>query len=293
MGVGQKIKEYRNKAGMTQKELAEQLHITYQAVSRWENNDAEPSIDALKELCKILNCSIEELFDMEKKEEEKKVEEKVTVLEKVVIQESQPVLGVCEQCNNPIYEAANLNRVNEPFVIGTGKTSHTESRQRILCSSCNEIRLLEEKRKAEQRKREIDASFKKRRIHSFIWPSLVALLLVAVGISSFVNGEVSIGFGCLAIGVLAYCFIGTMILNNTFITDMWLEITSWGFVKLPGIIFEFSFDGLVFLIAMKIIFFLLGIALALLAATFATALTMALSIFVYPFALIKNIKCVE
>lgn len=84
-----------------------------------------------------------------------------------------------------------------------------------------------------------------------------------------------------------------MILNNTFITDMWLEITSWGFVKFPGIIFEFSFDGLVFLIAMKILFFLLGLVLALLAAAFATALAMALSIFVYPFALIKNIKCKE
>lgn len=293
MGVGQKIKEYRNKAGLTQKDLAEQLHITYQAVSRWENNDVEPSIDALKEMCKIFNCSIEELFDMERKEEEKKVEEKVTVLEKVVIQESKPVLGVCEQCNNPIYEVEDLNRVNESFVIRTGRTSHTESRQRILCSSCNEIRLLEEKRKTEQRKREIEASFKKRRINSFIGASLAALLFVSVGISSFVNGEVSIGFEYLVVSVLAYCFTGTMILKNTFIPDMWLEITSWGFVKLPGIIFEFSFDGFVFLIAMKIIFFLLGITLAILAAIFATALAMALSIFVYPFALIKNIKRVE
>ena len=210
-----------------------------------------------------------------------------------MVQEPKPILGVCEQCNHPIYEASNLNRVKESFVVRTGRTSHTETRQRVLCNDCNEIRLLEEKRKAEQREREINATFKKRRIHSFIWPSLIALLFIAVGISSFVNGEVSTGFGYLGIGLFAYCFLGTMILNNTFITDMWLEITSWGFVKLPGIIFEFSFDGLVFLIAMKILFFLLGLLLALLAAAFATALAMALSIFVYPFALIKNIKCEE
>lgn len=67
MGVGPKIKEYRIKAGLTQKDLADKLHVTYQAVSRWENDDAEPSIDTLKEMCGILNCSIEELFDMEKK----------------------------------------------------------------------------------------------------------------------------------------------------------------------------------------------------------------------------------
>ena len=39
MGVGPKIKEYRNKAGLTQKDLADKLHVTYQAVSRWENYD--------------------------------------------------------------------------------------------------------------------------------------------------------------------------------------------------------------------------------------------------------------
>lgn len=293
MGVGPKIKEYRNKAGLTQKDLADQLHVTSQAVSRWENDDAEPSIDTLKELCGIFNCSIEELFDMERKEEDKPVEEKITVVEKIVVQEPKPILGVCHQCNHPIYEASNLNRINQSFVVRTGRIRHSETRQRVLCNGCNEKRLLEEKRKAEQRQREINATFKKRRIHSFIWPSLIALLFIAVGISSFVNGEVSTGFGFLGIGVLAYCFLGTMILNNTFITDMWLEIASWGFVKLPGIIFEFSFGGLVFLIAMKILFFLLGLALALLAVAFATALAMALSMFVYPFALIKNIKCEE
>ena len=67
MGVGQKIKEYRIKAGLTQKDLADQLHVTYQAVSRWENDDAEPSIDTLKEMCGILNCSIEVLLDMKSK----------------------------------------------------------------------------------------------------------------------------------------------------------------------------------------------------------------------------------
>ena len=289
MGIGPKIKEFRNKAGLTQKDLADQLHVTYQAVSRWENGDAEPSIETLKEMCVILNCSIEDLFEMEKKEEPKG-EEKITVVDKIVVQEPKPILGVCEQCNHPIYEATNLNRVNESFIVRTGRTSHTETRQRVLCNGCNEIRLLEEKRKEEQRKREIEAALKKRRIHSFIWPTIVALIFIASGISSFVKGDVSTGLGCLGVGVLAYCFVATMILNNTFITDMWLEIASWGFVKLPGIIFEFSFDGLIFLIAMKIFFFILGITLALLAATFATLLAIALSIFVYPFALRKNLK---
>ena len=71
---------------------------------------------------------------------------------------------------------------------------------------------------------------------------------------------------------------------------MWAEIASWGFVKLPGIIFEFSLDGFAFLIAMKVIFWILGMVLAILSISLATVIAMVLSIFVYPFALRRNLK---
>ena len=87
--------------------------------------------------------------------------------------------------------------------------------------------------------------------------------------------------------------MATLILDNTFINDLWEGIASLGFVKLPGIIFEFSIDGFVFLIAMKILFFIIGLLFSILAFTLATALSLALSLFVYPFALRKNLKCEE
>ena len=62
---------------------------------------------------------------------------------------------------------------------------------------------------------------------------------------------------------------------------------------MPGIIFGLSFDGLIFLIAVKILFFIIGIGLALAAVALATGLALALSIFVYPFALSKNFKGIE
>ena len=143
MGIGSKIKEYRNKAGLTQKDLADGLHVTYQAVSRWENDDAEPSFDVLKQMCKMLNCSTDDLFDMKKVEPK---EERVQVVEKVVVQEQKPVLGVCEQCNKPIFESDELNRITESRLVRDGRHSHTETRQRILCKDCNEARLLQIKK---------------------------------------------------------------------------------------------------------------------------------------------------
>ncbi len=292
MGIGSKIKEYRTKAGLTQKDLADQLHVTYQAVSRWENDDAEPSFDMLKDMCNILNCSTDDLFEFEKQDVVKKVEPQPQVIERIIVKEPEqkPVLAVCEQCNKPIYDASDLFRINVSYSVRYGRTNRLEHKQRILCKECNEIRLLQEKRVEEQKRNQENSLLKRKRIHSFIWPSILAIILFVIAIVSFVNGNTSAGIGCLIASVLGYTFLGTVILDNTFITDLWLGVSSWGFVKMPGIIFSFSLDGLKFLIAMKILFFLLGIVFAVLAVIFATALAMTLSIFVYPFALFKNLK---
>ena len=73
---------------------------------------------------------------------------------------------------------------------------------------------------------------------------------------------------------------------------MWVNISTWS-IKLPGVIFTLDLDGIFFLIAVKILGALLSLAVTIFCVIFATALGFALSIFVYPFALIKNIKGIE
>ena len=51
--IGNNIKHYRMEKGYTQKDLADLLHVTAQAVSRWENGDVEPSIGTINEMVKI------------------------------------------------------------------------------------------------------------------------------------------------------------------------------------------------------------------------------------------------
>ena len=56
------IYELRTKKGLSQEELAEKIFVTRQAVSRWENGETIPNIDALKLLSKLFDVSINTLL---------------------------------------------------------------------------------------------------------------------------------------------------------------------------------------------------------------------------------------
>ncbi len=61
--IGRYIQRLRKSAGMTQKELAEKLNISFQAVSKWENGDALPDTGLLLELCDALNTTVDKLLN--------------------------------------------------------------------------------------------------------------------------------------------------------------------------------------------------------------------------------------
>ena len=61
--IGRYIQHLRKAAGMTQKELAEKLSISFQAVSKWENGDSLPDTGILLDLCDILNTTTDKLLN--------------------------------------------------------------------------------------------------------------------------------------------------------------------------------------------------------------------------------------
>ena len=61
------IKEAREKAGLTQQDLANELGVGQSTVAMWETQKSLPRTDKLPALAKIIGCTIDELL---KKEEE-------------------------------------------------------------------------------------------------------------------------------------------------------------------------------------------------------------------------------
>ncbi len=62
MGIGEKIKKYRKEKGITQKELAEKIGVSVQAISKWECGST-PDITQIMPLSCALGVSPNELLD--------------------------------------------------------------------------------------------------------------------------------------------------------------------------------------------------------------------------------------
>ncbi len=63
---GHIIAKLRKKQGLTQAQLGQMLNVSYQAVSKWENNLSEPDLETIEKMTSIFKISISEFFDLVK-----------------------------------------------------------------------------------------------------------------------------------------------------------------------------------------------------------------------------------
>ncbi len=61
--LGETLKNYRTNCKMTQEFVAENLGVSRQAVSKWENGTSDPSTSNLIALAKLYGVSVEELLN--------------------------------------------------------------------------------------------------------------------------------------------------------------------------------------------------------------------------------------
>ena len=60
--LGEKLSTLRHEKKLTQRALAEQLHVTDKAISRWERGVGYPDYQLLIKLCEVLGVSVEQLL---------------------------------------------------------------------------------------------------------------------------------------------------------------------------------------------------------------------------------------
>lgn len=57
-----RIKEYREKFGLFQSDLAKKLDVDSSTISSWERDRTEPNMAIVAKMCEIFHCSTSDLF---------------------------------------------------------------------------------------------------------------------------------------------------------------------------------------------------------------------------------------
>ena len=65
MTFGEKLRQARKAAGMTQKDLAQAVHLKHNAVSNWEKGISSPDPETIRRLCEILRMPPNFFFESE------------------------------------------------------------------------------------------------------------------------------------------------------------------------------------------------------------------------------------
>lgn len=71
---GKRLREFRKRKNLTQKEVAAKIGVSEQALSKWENGECLPDVYNLRLLALVLNASIDCLLDTENETAEKVIE---------------------------------------------------------------------------------------------------------------------------------------------------------------------------------------------------------------------------
>ena len=70
--IGKFIATQRQKHGLTQKQLTDQLHLSPKTISKWENGRGIPDIEILKQISEVFRVDLETLLNGEEKKKPKK-----------------------------------------------------------------------------------------------------------------------------------------------------------------------------------------------------------------------------
>lgn len=274
--ISDNIKNLRKEKGLTQKELADLLHVTAQAVSRWEKGEVEPSVDTISNMAKIFEVTTDEIIVGPEKKPQETIAE---VQEKIVVEQGKPVLTICAQCKRPIYES-------DEIVTTTIQHEDAQPTTGYICIDCDN-------KNKEEKMNERVSYGESQRNKSFIWSGIISGLILLFGILGIagLNKVDAGGIGIvIVLAILTFTFASCVFLKNNWVGETFDTIASWGFVTFPGVIFEFSFEGIIWLIGIKILFGLLGLIIGFLAVILALVICLPLSLIEYPFALIKSIN---
>lgn len=283
MAIGKNIKEYRNKLNITQKDLADKLHVTYQAVSRWENEETEPSISTITQMCEIFNCTVDELLGVEVQVEEetkKEVEVQNSTSKTVFVPFPTPTNQDSKRNRSNSFEneKPNMEPVEPNKILDKNRPKQKE-RKRIRSSHERVEEFVEKNVYAIRRTIGLVAGF------------ITAAVIIAIGVAIHIYLNKTVGIGIAFSSILFFTLINTIVYYNNFVAFAFEFIKDKGLFSFLGFFFDLEDANII-----TIILLFIGVILFIIVASVMIVILAVLSVislFLFPVALYRNIKHID
>ena len=128
MILADKIIQLRKKAGWSQEELAEQLQVSRQSVSKWEGAQSIPDLDRILQMSRICGVTTDYLLKDEIEEQESVVATEKTVLRRVTLEEASKYLSLRKKAAPQIAFATFLCIISPVCLLILGALSEESAR---------------------------------------------------------------------------------------------------------------------------------------------------------------------
>ena len=134
MSIGERISELRAQNAMSQYELAKQMEVSRQAVSKWENDQSSPDAMNLIRLAEILDTDIEYLTTGRRTFGRRPpvVLETEKIVEKIV---EKPVVEYIEKVIETVVEKPVIQYVEKPVIKYKVRTKYIRNPTEYLIAA--------------------------------------------------------------------------------------------------------------------------------------------------------------
>lgn len=275
MSIGKNLSVLRKKNGLTQQQLADMLNISAQAVSKWENELAEPDLGTVKKIASIYKISVDEILetDIEAATEPVNAETIAASVSESLNEKIVTPIGFCKECG-----------------ITVTKDNFGTDTPAVMCQKCATARERAEKAEKDKTRRVYLQEAREMRTLRKWSIGVGAVIAMAVIVFAIVSGVSKGDMGFMASGIVTGLFTYTFV-SLCFFEDSKVRAIL-GFmcgvsIRWPGLIFEWDFDGFIWFIGMKILFAVLGFLAGILFAVLGFFVAFFFSLLEYPFFMIS------
>lgn len=143
--IGEKIRTLRLQQKKTQEQLADRLGVSYQSISRWENEITYPDIEFLPSIANYFSVSLDYLMGQDDAEKRKAIEKQIKQIPNMSENDEDELIGLIRACrrekeNTEYFEDICYALLYSPLHKSTRVIEELRKSKDVFLEECDNVR---------------------------------------------------------------------------------------------------------------------------------------------------------